>query len=126
MERMGFYNITIIENYATGNAFQYIYSNQKKPIHGRNRGYGQITRQAGGHGNDETIRQVSRDMANTNLQFTGNGDSAPPRNEPTGSSYGNTDGHNSFGRLIGPVTILGFLGTQWQAFQDRNKQIREP
>ncbi|KAK3360697.1 hypothetical protein B0T25DRAFT_132767 [Lasiosphaeria hispida] len=57
-------NITIIDNFATGDdAVQFLVSTNNKTIHGRNRGYGQRPRQLGGHLADESLQQVSRDMA---------------------------------------------------------------
>ncbi|KAK0712048.1 hypothetical protein B0H67DRAFT_586872 [Lasiosphaeris hirsuta] len=62
-------NITILDNFATGDdAIQFLVSTNDKIIHGRNRGYGQRPRQLGGHLSDESLQQVSRDMALAGLQ----------------------------------------------------------
>lgn len=55
-------NISDIENYATGDAVQFMVSTEGKTIHGRNRGLGWRTRQVGGHLKDVTVQQLSRDL----------------------------------------------------------------
>lgn len=55
-------NISVIKNYATGDATQFMVSTNGKTLHGENRGLGWRTRQVGGYLSDDTVRQVSRDM----------------------------------------------------------------
>lgn len=56
-------NISTIENYATGDAIQFMVSTDGKTIHGKNRGLGWRTRQVGGHLSDVSLQQLSRDMS---------------------------------------------------------------
>ncbi|KAH6646820.1 hypothetical protein BKA67DRAFT_525579 [Truncatella angustata] len=57
-------NISIIENYATGDdAIQYMVSTDGKTIHGKNRGFGSRPKQVGGHLNDVSLQQISKDIA---------------------------------------------------------------
>ena len=77
-------NISVIENYATGDAVQFMVSTDGKTLHGTNRGYGWRTRQLGGHLKDETIVQVSRDMATLNIPITGNYGADPRTHPPSG------------------------------------------
>ena len=74
-------NITTIDNYATGDAIQFMVSTDGKTIHGKNRGLGWRTRQVGGHLSDVSLQQLSRDMSSTSFQNLGNEDP---------SSQGNT------------------------------------
>ncbi|OBT40151.1 hypothetical protein VE00_09803 [Pseudogymnoascus sp. WSF 3629] len=67
-------NISTIDNYATGDAIQFMVSTDGKTIHGRNRGLGWRTRQVGGHLSDVTLQQLSRDMSSISFQNTGNED----------------------------------------------------
>jgi len=66
-------NISTIDNYATGDAIQFMVSTNGKTIHGTNRGLGWRTRQVGGHLSDVTVQQLSQDMLNNRLRNTGNG-----------------------------------------------------
>ena len=70
-------NISIVDNYATGDAVQFMVSTNNKTIHGSNRGLGWRTRQVGGHLSDDSVRQLSRDMAQLN-SWTYRKDSPPP------------------------------------------------
>ena len=64
-------NISYIDNYATGDdSIQYLVSTKGKTIHGRNRGYGLRTKQVGGHLSDESLQQISRDLARSSIQYT--------------------------------------------------------
>lgn len=69
-------NITIVDNYATGDALQFMVSTNGQTIQGENRGLGWRTRQVGGHLSDTTVQQLSRDMTNINLRNQENAD--PP------------------------------------------------
>jgi hypothetical protein len=61
-------NITTIDNYATGDAIQFMVSTDGKIIHGKNRGLGWRTRQVGGHLSDISLQQLSRDMTSINFE----------------------------------------------------------
>jgi hypothetical protein len=57
-------NISIIDNSATGDeTVQFLVSTSDKTIHGKNRGDGFRIRQIGGHLSDESLQQLSRDIA---------------------------------------------------------------
>ena len=64
-----------IDNYATGDAIQFMVSTNGKIIHGKNKGLGWRTRQVGGYISDTAIVHISRDMSRTSIQNTGNDDS---------------------------------------------------
>ncbi|GBF61952.1 hypothetical protein TMEN_4473 [Trichophyton mentagrophytes] len=65
-------NISVIDNYATGDALQFMVSTNGHTIHGKNQGLGWRTRQVGGHLSDTTVQQLSRDMSSINLRNAGN------------------------------------------------------
>ncbi|KAI4285289.1 MAG: hypothetical protein L6R38_000771 [Xanthoria sp. 2 TBL-2021] len=69
-------NVSTIENYATGDAVQFMVSTSEKTIHGKNRGLGWRTRQGGGHISDDSFQQIARSLASITI----------PRSEPRGSS----------------------------------------
>lgn len=88
-------NISVIENHATGDAVQIMVSTNGKTLHGTNRGLGWRTRQIGGYLDNETVRQISRDMVSISIQNTGNRE-PPPRGEaPTVSDDKGGDGRQS-------------------------------
>lgn len=61
-------NVSIIENWATGDAVQFMVSTNGKLLRGKNRGTGWRTRQVGGSLSDATVLQLSRDMSTTSLR----------------------------------------------------------
>ncbi|KFZ16580.1 hypothetical protein V502_05017 [Pseudogymnoascus sp. VKM F-4520 (FW-2644)] len=61
-------NISIIENHATGDAVQVMVSANGKPLHGTNRAVGWRSRQIGGYLDNETVRQISRDMVSITIK----------------------------------------------------------
>ncbi|KAF4628512.1 hypothetical protein G7Y89_g9640 [Cudoniella acicularis] len=65
-------NISTIDNYATGDAVQFMVSTDGSIIHGKNRGLGWRSRQVGGHLSDLSIQQLSRDMTGIRVQYDGN------------------------------------------------------
>lgn len=65
-------NITTIDNYATGDAVQFMVSTDGKTLHGKNRGLGWRTRQVGGHLSDVSLQQLSQDMTSISIRNTGN------------------------------------------------------
>jgi hypothetical protein len=67
-------NISTIDNYATGDAVQFMVSTDGNTIHGKNRGLGWRTRQVGGHLSDLSVQQLSRDMTSIHFQQSGNDD----------------------------------------------------
>ena len=56
-------NVSVIENYGTGDALQFMVSANGKVLHGKNRGVGWRNRQVGGYLSNESIQQLSRDFA---------------------------------------------------------------
>ena len=68
--------VSTIDNYATGDAVQFMVSTSEKTIHGKNRGLGWRTRQVGGHISDESLQQIARSLASITT----------PSSEPRGSS----------------------------------------
>jgi type I site-specific restriction endonuclease len=57
-------SISIIDNQAIGDeTVQFLVSTNEKTIHGKNRGDGFRIRQIGGHFSDESLQQLSRDIA---------------------------------------------------------------
>lgn len=56
-------NVSVIENYGTGDALQFMVSTNGKVLHGKNRGLGWRSRQVGGYVSNESIQQLSRDLA---------------------------------------------------------------
>jgi hypothetical protein len=74
-------NISVIDNYATGDAIQFMVSTDGNIINGRNRGLGWRSRQVGGHLSDVSLQKLSGDFTNTSLHNFRSDDS---------SSRGNT------------------------------------
>ena len=56
-----------IDNYATGDAVQFMVSTNQKTIHGTNRGLGWRTRQVGGHLSDDSLQQIVKVFGSTNI-----------------------------------------------------------
>ena len=69
-------NISVIDNYATGDAVQFMVSTDGKTIQGRNRGLGWRTRQVGGHLSDVTLQKLSRDFSSITFRNTGDENSS--------------------------------------------------
>jgi hypothetical protein len=61
-------NVSIIDNYATGDAVQFLVSTTNKTINGRNRGDGWRTRQFGGHMSDASLQKISGDYAHSGFR----------------------------------------------------------
>jgi hypothetical protein len=61
-------NISTFDNYGTGDSLQFMVSTDGTIIRGRNRGLGWRTRQVGGHLNDASLQQLSRDFSNISFQ----------------------------------------------------------
>jgi hypothetical protein len=56
-------NVSIIENHGTGDSLQFMVSANGKILHGKNRGLGWRNRQVGGYMSNESIQQLSKDLA---------------------------------------------------------------
>lgn len=64
-------NVSTIDNYATGDAVQFMVSTREKTIHGSNRGLGWRTRQVGGHISDESLQQIARSLTSITIPVSG-------------------------------------------------------
>jgi hypothetical protein len=73
-------NITTIDNYATGDAVQFMVSIDGLVLHGKNRGLGWRSRQFGGNWDAASLQQVSRDWSSYGLQNTRSESSSSPDN----------------------------------------------
>ena len=71
-----------IKNHATGDAMQIMVSTNGKTLFGTNEGFGWRSRQIGGHMDDETVRQISKDMVSINIRHS----DTEPRQEDSSSS----------------------------------------
>lgn len=86
-------NISVIENYAIGDAVQFMVSTDGKTIHGKNRGLGWRTKQVGGHLNDASVQQLSRDMfgishqSSNTEESSSQGTSSTPANSISTSEF---------------------------------------
>ncbi|EFR02325.1 hypothetical protein MGYG_05322 [Nannizzia gypsea CBS 118893] len=89
-------NVSKIDNYATGDAVQFMVSTNGKVIHGKNRGLGWRSRQVGGYLDNDTVKQLSRDMASYGVRNTENHQDLPSRgNIPRAPNDGAEDTHAS-------------------------------
>ncbi|KAH8887335.1 hypothetical protein GQ53DRAFT_784306 [Thozetella sp. PMI_491] len=70
--------VSVIDNYATGDALQFMVSTEGKVLHGKNRGLGWRSRQVGGYLSNETVQQISKDMSRIVVQSTEKTGSSPP------------------------------------------------
>ncbi|KAL7936458.1 hypothetical protein V8C35DRAFT_295543 [Trichoderma chlorosporum] len=77
---------SVIENHATGDAHQIMVATDEKTLHGVNRGLGWRSRQIGGRMNDETVRQLSRDMVTVTYKNVYDDEQPPRKGTPTGSA----------------------------------------
>ncbi|KAL4924515.1 uncharacterized protein BDV17DRAFT_284681 [Aspergillus undulatus] len=65
-------NISTIVKRSTGDAVQFMVSTDGSIINGSNQGLGWRSRQVGGHINDATVQQISRDFATINIRYPEN------------------------------------------------------
>ncbi|KAL2813936.1 hypothetical protein BDW59DRAFT_154589 [Aspergillus cavernicola] len=65
-------DISTIVNHSTGDAVQFMISTDGSIINGSNRGLGWRSRQVGGHLNDATVQQISRDFATMYIRYPEN------------------------------------------------------
>ena len=70
-------NVSTIDNYATGDAVQFMVSTSEKTIHGQNRGLGWRTRQVGGHISDESLQQITRTLTSLAIPTSGHEGPSP-------------------------------------------------
>ncbi|KAL3478560.1 hypothetical protein BJX99DRAFT_224314 [Aspergillus californicus] len=94
--------ITTVDNYATGDAVQFMVSTDGQVIHGRNRGLGWRSRQVGGHLNDTSLQQLSRDFTTISVRHTANDDLSTSNNTPaTASNMSSNESSSEFDRRYG-------------------------
>ncbi|KAL7948772.1 hypothetical protein V8C42DRAFT_229349 [Trichoderma barbatum] len=74
---------SIIENHATGDAVQVMVATDEKTLHGTNRGLGWRSRQIGGRMDNETVRQISRDMVTVTIRNVQDDDPPLRKGTPT-------------------------------------------
>lgn len=56
-------NVSVIENHGNGDSLQFMVSANGKVLHGKNRGLGWRNTQVGGYMSNQSIQQLSRDLA---------------------------------------------------------------
>lgn len=71
-------DVSTIDNYATGDAVQFMVSTSEKTIHGKNQGLGWRTRQVGGHISDESLQQIARSLTSITTSTFGPRGTSPP------------------------------------------------
>lgn len=76
-------NISTIDNYATGDAIQFMVSTDGKTIHGKNNGLGWRTRQVGGHISDASLQQLSRDFTTITFRSVEDEESSSRATKPS-------------------------------------------
>jgi hypothetical protein len=70
-------SVSQIENYGLGDSAQFMVSTNGQVLHGKNRGLGWRTRQVGGCMNDDTVKQLSRDLMHVNISGLEGNESSP-------------------------------------------------
>ncbi|KAG4442160.1 hypothetical protein IFR05_002373 [Cadophora sp. M221] len=95
-------NPSVIENYATGDAVQFMVSTDGSILHGTNRGLGWRTRQVGGHLSDLSVQQLSRDMSTIRLEHGGNEGSPSGNTIPVSSEGPENTTSSEFRKRWGP------------------------
>ncbi|KAH6719412.1 hypothetical protein BKA61DRAFT_597531 [Leptodontidium sp. MPI-SDFR-AT-0119] len=95
-------NTSVIDNYATGDAVQFMVSTDGNILHGTNRGLGWRTRQVGGHLSDLSVQQLSRDMSSIRWEHSGNEGSPSGNTIPVPSDGVEGSTGSEFGKRWGP------------------------
>jgi hypothetical protein len=98
-------NVSTIDNHAEGDeTVQILVSTKEKTIHGKNRSYGVRIRQVGGHLNDESVQQLSRDLASISLPTARTGSPTMQEDKPfdpkEGVEKGASPGFERYGRGV--------------------------
>jgi len=97
---------SIIDNYATGDAVQFMVSTDGKTLHGSNRGLGWRSRQVGGHLSDATVQQISRDFTAINIGNSGRESPSLRGTEPARDSETKVASDSKFQERYGPGFVL--------------------
>ncbi|KAJ5084772.1 hypothetical protein NUU61_009351 [Penicillium alfredii] len=79
-------NTSIIENHGTGDSLQFMVSANGKVLHGKNRGLGWRNTQVGGYLSNESVQQLSRDLAAIHTSHI-RSEKPISKDEPTPSTY---------------------------------------
>lgn len=87
-----------IDNYALGDAVQFMVSTDGKTIRGTNRGLGWRTRQVGGHMSNDSVQQPSRDMTASPVRNAGTEGSPVQSDQPPVSDEGAEQPNSDFER----------------------------
>ncbi|KAH7309341.1 hypothetical protein BKA65DRAFT_519640 [Rhexocercosporidium sp. MPI-PUGE-AT-0058] len=95
-------NTSVIDNYALGDAVQFMVSTDGNILHGTNRGLGWRTRQVGGHLSDLSVQQLSRDMSSIRLEHSGNEGSSSGSTMPVPSEGVDGTTNSEFKKRWGP------------------------
>ncbi|KAL4934806.1 hypothetical protein BDV06DRAFT_155007 [Aspergillus oleicola] len=94
--------ITTVENYATGDAVQFTVSTDGQVIHGKNRGLGWRSRQVGGHLNDTSLQQLSKNFTTINLDHIEKDNlSSPNPKTTTASNFAPSESVSDFDKRYG-------------------------
>ncbi|KAL2810545.1 hypothetical protein BJX63DRAFT_401759 [Aspergillus granulosus] len=94
-------SITTVDNYATGDAIQFMVSTNGQVIHGRNRGLGWRSRQVGGHLNDASLQQISRDFSTISFQNRESNMSSPDSSNQASADIASSESASDFSRRYG-------------------------
>ncbi|KAJ5935943.1 hypothetical protein N7454_005241 [Penicillium verhagenii] len=87
-------NVSVIENYGTGDTLQFMVSANGKVLHGKNRGMGWRSRQVGGYLSNESIQQLSRDFSTMQTSLS-RGENSSPKASSTPSADDNMEGETT-------------------------------
>ena len=88
-------NISKIENYATGDAVQFMVSTTGKTLHGKNQGLGWRTRQFGGYIDGATLQKISGDFSVLSFPSKQNASGSSNANTPSGPGDETEHSHGS-------------------------------
>lgn len=99
-------SVTTVDNYATGDAVQFVVSTDRQVIHGRNRGLGWRARQVGGHLDDTSLQQLSK-IFTTNLYHIENDNLSSPNPKTTTASNLAPSEFSDFDKRYGRGSQLG-------------------
>lgn len=87
---------SVIENYATGDqTVQFLVSTNERTINGKNSGFGWAQRQIGGHMNDETVQQLSRDAFKSVIRHNRKNEEADSQKQPLSHLEPSNDDENT-------------------------------
>ena len=115
-------NVSVIDNYATGDAVQFMVSTNERTIHGKKKGLGQRTRQVGGHISDESFQQIARSLASVtdeNVRVLDVEDGLEMRSNPKTGERHEEGVEHSHDRNTSPTTAplaRGGLSRSFKAF----------